>query len=112
MCKLFACDEPLPISASRVVRKVYPRDHPEPKFLDQSNHPLAAAAEEPFLTTGAKSLFPLGLLGITSCLPVSRTYKERLQPLHAQRAPYSNPSTTFDSILICFSVPASGVQCD
>jgi hypothetical protein len=44
-------------------QKVYPRDHPEPKFLDQSNHPLAAAAEEPFLTTGAKSLFPLGLWG-------------------------------------------------
>ena len=41
-------------------QNLYPRDHPEPKFLDQSNHPLAAAAEEPFLTTGAKSLFPLG----------------------------------------------------
>ena len=33
-------------------QNVYPRDHPEPKFLDQSNHPLAAAGEEPFLTTG------------------------------------------------------------
>ena len=43
-----------------LVNKVYPRDHPEPKFLDQSNHPLVAAAETPFLTTGPKSRFPLG----------------------------------------------------
>jgi hypothetical protein len=43
-----------------LVNKIYPRDHPEPKFLDQSNHPLVAAAETPFLTTGSKSRFPLG----------------------------------------------------
>jgi hypothetical protein len=58
---------------AKLVNKVYPRDHPELKFLDQSNHPLAAAAEEPFLTTGAKSLFPLGLLGITNGM-VRRLY--------------------------------------
>jgi len=32
--------------------KVYPPDHQEPDFLDQSNHSLAAAAEEPFWAAG------------------------------------------------------------
>jgi hypothetical protein len=49
-----------PVGTAQVVSKVYLRDHPEPKFLDQSNHPLVAAAETPFLTTGPKSRFPLG----------------------------------------------------
>jgi hypothetical protein len=43
-----------------LVNKVYPRDHPKPRFLDQSNHPLAAAAETPFLTTGLRADFRLG----------------------------------------------------
>jgi hypothetical protein len=30
-------------------QKVYPPDYQEPDFLDQSNHSLAAAAQEPFL---------------------------------------------------------------
>jgi hypothetical protein len=34
------------------VTKVYPTDHPEPEFPDQSNHSLGAAAQEPFWTTG------------------------------------------------------------
>jgi hypothetical protein len=51
-----------------VVKKVYPRDHPEPKFLNQSNHPLVAVAETPFLTTGPKSRFPLGFA------PLARPY--------------------------------------
>ena len=52
-----------PVGTAQMVSKVsYLRDHPEPKFLDQSNHPhpLVAAAETPFLTTGPKSRFPLG----------------------------------------------------
>jgi hypothetical protein len=36
-----------------------PGDHRKPEFLGQSNHPFAAAAEEPFLTTVAKSRFSL-----------------------------------------------------
>jgi hypothetical protein len=48
-----------PVGTAQVVSKVYLRDHPEPKFLDQSNH-LLVAAETPFLTTGPKSRFPLG----------------------------------------------------
>jgi hypothetical protein len=46
-------------------QKVYPRDHPEPKFLGQLNHPLVAAAETPFLTTGPKSRLPLGFAPLT-----------------------------------------------
>jgi hypothetical protein len=49
-------------------QKVYPRDHPEPKFLDQSNHPLVAAAETPFLTTSPKSRFPLGFAPLALAL--------------------------------------------
>lgn len=36
-------------------QKVYPPDHPEREFLGQLNHPLAAAAEKPFLTTEAEA---------------------------------------------------------
>jgi hypothetical protein len=34
-----------------VAQKVYRADQHGREFLDQSNHPLAAAADEPFLTT-------------------------------------------------------------
>lgn len=40
-----------------VVHKVYPRDHHRLEFLGHSIHALAAAAETPFLTTGAKRRF-------------------------------------------------------
>jgi hypothetical protein len=40
------------VDAVTDVQKVYPSDHPEPEFPEQSNHPLAAAAEKPFVTTG------------------------------------------------------------
>jgi len=33
-------------------------------FLGQSSHPFAAAAEEPFLTTVAKSRFSLGFVAL------------------------------------------------
>jgi hypothetical protein len=35
------------VAQPSVVNKVYPRDHPKLEFPDQSNHPLAAAAEKP-----------------------------------------------------------------
>jgi hypothetical protein len=38
-----------------VVQKVYPADWQRSEFLGQWIHALAAAAEEPFLTTGVKS---------------------------------------------------------
>jgi hypothetical protein len=38
-------------------QKVYPRDHHRLEFLGHSIHALAAAAETPFLTTGAKRRF-------------------------------------------------------
>jgi len=40
----------------REAQKVYPTDHPEPDFLDQSNHLLAAAPEMPFWATGEQEL--------------------------------------------------------
>jgi hypothetical protein len=53
-------------------QKVYRADWQRRKFPGHLIHALAAAAQEPFWTTGAKRQFPLGLLGITSCLPVTR----------------------------------------
>jgi hypothetical protein len=52
--------------------RVYRADQHVGEFLGQWIHSLAAAAQEPFWTTGARRQFPLGLLGITSCLPVIR----------------------------------------
>jgi hypothetical protein len=47
---------------SPMVNKVYPPDQHIRRFLGQWIHTLAAAAEKPFLTSGAKSRFPLGFL--------------------------------------------------
>jgi hypothetical protein len=52
-----------------VVSKVYPRDHSEPDFLDQSNHSLAAAVAKPFWTTRVKA--PISAWVRSSC-PVSQ----------------------------------------
>jgi hypothetical protein len=64
------------IWTATLVNKVYPRDHPEPKFLNQSNHPLVAVPETPFLTTGPKSRFPLGFA------PLARPYLAGMTSFH------------------------------
>jgi hypothetical protein len=38
-------------TVTAMTQNLYPTDHPEPEFPDQSNHSLAAAAENPFLIT-------------------------------------------------------------
>jgi hypothetical protein len=67
-----------------MAQKVYPRDHPEPKFLDQSNHPLVAVAETPFLTIGPKSRFPLGFAPLAWPY-LAGTAGERRKTLNAAR---------------------------
>ena len=51
-----------------VVSKVYPTDQHIREFLGQWIHSLAAAAGNPFLTTGARSRFPLQFVRSPSLL--------------------------------------------
>src|ERR1700683_4652276 len=43
-----------------LVNKEYPRDHPKPRFLDQSNHPLAAARGPTLLASALRADYRLG----------------------------------------------------